>query len=197
LTVGHYTPTDWSGETLNKVTFEDLRIETTLEQGFGWPIVQTFDVLTLDRLNTNKAALVFGQGTASNMGTGGQIVVRDVVASNLHDVDGANNNLPLAQIWTPSDATATRSWLNKRISNKGASGTVTVTLPAGTKGDRFLFHRTASHAFRIDPNGSEVIRGGGPGKYLSLDAVGAYVELRWIRNTWEPVAVVGTASFEP
>jgi hypothetical protein len=87
---------------------------------------------------------------------------------------------------------------DKRITNAGASDTVTFTLPAATQGMRMNFIRIAGYALRIDPDGSEVIRGGGAGKYLSLDSNGASVTLECVTDgTWEIVSSTGTACFEP
>ena len=83
------------------------------------------------------------------------------------------------------------------FTNSGASATVTALLPASIPNLSFTFIRTASFDLRIDPNGTDTIRGGGAGKYLSLDSDGASVTLRCVSaGTWEIVASHGTISYE-
>ena len=84
------------------------------------------------------------------------------------------------------------------FTNAGASGTRTSVLPIATPGLWFRFIRTAAHALRVDPDGSEVIRGGGGGKYLELDADGESVTLFcFAAGTWEIVASNGSPAYEP
>jgi hypothetical protein len=86
----------------------------------------------------------------------------------------------------------------KRFSNFGATGTVVATLPAGATGLRFAFRRIAGFALQIDPDGTEVIRGGGAGKYLQLGSDGAAVIIEWDKDSlvWEIVEQVGTITYE-
>ena len=87
---------------------------------------------------------------------------------------------------------------NATFHNNGATGGVTYSLPAGTQGLQYTFLRYASFAVLIDPNGTEIIRGGGAGKYLSLDSNGANVTLRCVvPGIWEIISTNGTTSFEP
>lgn len=82
--------------------------------------------------------------------------------------------------------------------NNTASTGVTYTLPAATSGLKFTFVRIASNYIRLDPNGTNQIRGGGAGKYLSLDADGTNITIQCaVANIWEIVSVYGTTSFEP
>lgn len=89
-------------------------------------------------------------------------------------------------------------WSGMTITNRGTGGTVTHALPAATVGLEYTFDRMITQTMRIDPNGAEVIRGGGAGKYLSLDSDGAVVRLRCvIAGFWEIFSAVGTYTFEP
>lgn len=84
------------------------------------------------------------------------------------------------------------------FNNNTASGGVTYSLPAATVGLKFTFARVSTNYIRIDPNGTNQIRGGGAGKYLSLDTDGTNVTLQCVVATiWEIVSSVGTTSFEP
>lgn len=68
-------------------------------------------------------------------------------------------------------------------SNTGASGTITIVLPAAVAGLEFWFYVGAAQELRLDPNTTETIAlpstgvQGAAGKYLVADAVGEYVRL--------------------
>jgi hypothetical protein len=84
------------------------------------------------------------------------------------------------------------------FSNNTAVGGVEYSLPTTVVGLKFTFVRISSNYIRLDPNGTEQIRGGGAGKYLSLDSDGANVTLQCVvANIWEIVSTSGTTSFEP
>lgn len=82
-----------------------------------------------------------------------------------------------------ASATLTREGLGFHT-NRGATGTVTLTLPAASKwkGQVARFHRLAAFAVRIDPAGSEqFVNTNGAlstaGKYKELGDDGAWLEL--------------------
>jgi hypothetical protein len=82
-----------------------------------------------------------------------------------------------------ADATLTMERLGFHT-NRGATGTVTLALPAASKwkGRVVRFHRLAAFAFRIDPAGSEqFVNTNGAlstaGKYKELGDDGAWLEL--------------------
>jgi hypothetical protein len=86
----------------------------------------------------------------------------------------------------------------RRITNGGASGTITATLPTATVGDYCFFCRNIAQTFRVDPNGSEIIGTGGAGKYLELGSLGAAVELRCVyAGVWMVTGQQGTVTYEP
>lgn len=88
----------------------------------------------------------------------------------------------------------TRKWLTTR--NSG--GTTTWALPAATVGMRIGLIRTDAVVARWDPNGTEVIRGGGAGKYFQTNVDGSNAILRCdTAGTWEIEQQQGTWTFEP
>lgn len=73
--------------------------------------------------------------------------------------------------------------------NLGATGSVTVTLPAGKRLLRARFQRLASQSFVIDPSGTEYIKGQdgaslGAGVAITLSTDGAYLELEHDGTSW-------------
>lgn len=87
--------------------------------------------------------------------------------------------------------------------NTGASGTITITLPAATVGLRYSFAVGAAQQLRIDPNGTETISlpstgvPGAAGKYLVADAVGENVQLAClIAGNWSVLGYTGSWTSE-
>lgn len=85
----------------------------------------------------------------------------------------------------------------------GASGTITLALPAAIVGIEFLFRVGAAQQLRIDPNGSEVIAlpssgvAGAAGKYLVADADGETVHLVCTKaGQWSVYGYTGTWTAE-
>lgn len=85
------------------------------------------------------------------------------------------------------------------INNTGATGAVTITLPAGARiGNKFKFRVNAAQELRIDPGlptDSIVLSGLSPsaGEYVTANAAGEYVDLEYIgNNTWFASNIGGT-----
>ena len=89
------------------------------------------------------------------------------------------------------------------LTNTGASGQVTFSLPAAVKGLSIRARVDAAQELRLHPNGSEQIClpstgvPGAAGKYLSADAVNETVHLRCIEDgIWDVVSYTGTWTAE-
>jgi hypothetical protein len=103
------------------------------------------------------------------------------------------------------DYTITGADSGRTFTNNGAGSAITFTLPSTTgmaTGFEVTFVRNnASNALLIDPNAvGQSIRGGGGGKYLSLDSNGGSVTLIYTSGSgvWDfKGAAQGTTSFEP
>ena len=85
------------------------------------------------------------------------------------------------------------------INNTGATGAVTIPLPAGARiGNKFKFRVNAAQELRIDPGlptHSIVLAGLSPsaGEYVTANAAGEYVDLEFIgNNTWFASNIGGT-----
>lgn len=90
-------------------------------------------------------------------------------------------------------------------SNSGASGAVTLTLPAASTnpGVHYYFAVRAAQELRIDPNGTDTISlpssgvPGAAGKYLVADAIGETVHLASLGGTnWCVLGYTGTWTAE-
>lgn len=87
--------------------------------------------------------------------------------------------------------------------NTGASGAITIVLPAATVGLEYTFFVGAAQELRIDPNTTQTISlpstgvAGAAGKYLAADAIGETVHLVCcVAGTWAVVGYTGTWTAE-
>ena len=81
------------------------------------------------------------------------------------------------------------------LTNAGTTHVITLSLPAATSGQSVIITRISPFALRVDPDGAEVITGGGAGKYLQLDSDAASVTLVGSAGVWAPT-ITGDSSFE-
>lgn len=103
-----------------------------------------------------------------------------------------------AAIAKTADETLTSGDVGETFTNNGATGTVTLTLPAAVAGDTFLFIREGSHLFRIKPATGEEIGEGGADKYIEMQKNGSKITLRCYSNgTWVLETETGLNDFEP
>lgn len=89
-----------------------------------------------------------------------------------------------------SSASLSSSDMGKNITNTGAAGTITLTLPLASQslGRGFRVQLTVAQIVRLDPSGTESIYLGGSGvagKYLNIAAViGNYVNVYCDGTQW-------------
>ena len=88
-------------------------------------------------------------------------------------------------------------------SSVGASGAITLILPAATVGLNFEFYVGAAQELRLDPSGTQTIAlpstgvQGAAGKYLTANAVGEFVRLVcFVAGTWHSYPYSGTWAAE-
>ena len=99
----------------------------------------------------------------------------------------------------PSDLTLKPKDTGCVVNNTGASGAITVTLPAGARiGDCFEIMVNAAQEIRVDPGlstDSIVLTGLSPsaGEYVTANAAGEYATFTYIGNsTWFASNIGGT-----
>lgn len=102
-----------------------------------------------------------------------------------------------------TDDTLTADESGSLHTNTGATGTVTLTLPAAAVGRRFLFVVGAAQSLRIDPAGTQQIClpstgvPGAAGKYLGSSTVGSAVQLVCgVPGVWHVAGASGTWAAE-
>lgn len=102
-----------------------------------------------------------------------------------------------------ADDTLTAAESGSVHTNAGASGTVTLALPAAAVGLEFFFGVRVAQELRIDPAGTETISlpstgvPGAAGKYLTANAAGETVHLLCVAaGTWAVMGYTGTWTAE-
>jgi hypothetical protein len=99
--------------------------------------------------------------------------------------------------------TITANDVGSTFTNDGASGAITLALPAATVGLWYRFTVKAAQELRIDPNGTETIAlpstgaQSAAGKYISADADGEGVEIECVKaGVWQARYYIGTWTAE-
>ncbi len=117
----------------------------------------------------------------------------------------ALNELPPlgAVITKTADHTVLATQSGSILTNTGASGAITFSLPAAVPGMRFTARVSVAQQLRLDPNGTETISlpsngvPGAAGKYLVADAIGETVDLVCVvAGSWSVVGYTGTWTAE-
>ena len=98
-----------------------------------------------------------------------------------------------------ADAVISASNGNRLFTNEGATGAVNITLPPARVNDRFIAYVKTAQVFSITPYGTDKIGKtdgsamGGPGKSISADAVGEYIECVCFKDgEWTVIGYAGT-----
>jgi len=191
---------DWTGETWSNVIFKDITIVNNTN-GISMAIDPraNTDVLTFRNVVLPGALDLWGSSQLSPTAPArGKLIIDAVHCSNLNQY--SNNSLPVRMIELLQDQYSIPiGWQGLTFSNPGAFTTTEYNLPLATAGLEYSFVRVApGQIIRIDPDGNDVIRGGGSGKYLSLDSDGCFVTLHcYISGYWEIIDKSGMTSFEP
>jgi hypothetical protein len=137
------------------------------------------------------------------------VLVKDIQAayagSTIVSVDSAAkevrvvNTLPYVIALTSNTTVSDGRYIGRTITNTGASGDIAITLIAASAdriGWRQRFEVTAAHELRIDPNGTDLIRGGTAGQYMVSSTIGDNVEIECdSATTWKIVSRYGSWSF--
>jgi hypothetical protein len=205
-------------------TLSNLVFDMTAFDGVTAAPIYAEDNLTLknfrtdSRVGTGKDISLFNLVDSDVYWTPGDITIRGYSLGNTISYDNANtltitgttigDNIKVSgglgngyityvKPATASFALSKTENLGTMVTNAGAPGTVTHTLPAATLGQNYTFVRVATQVIRVEPNGTEKFRGGAAGKYISLDSDGAVVQMFCaVAGVWD-ILSSGTISYEP
>jgi hypothetical protein len=192
---------DWDGETLSgKWTF-DLDIDSTTQVYLELGSLDATAVVDMN-INHPGAAIDFRRsGSDITLPANPAIDFRNTRCTNRYsNVTGPILALEylVAGSASPVIAPGYCKGSLKYQTNRNSGGTAVAALPAATVGMRIGGIRTDAQVFRLDPNGSEVIRGGGAGKYYGSNTDGANLVLFCqTAGLWDIERAQGTWAFEP
>lgn len=193
-----------SGDSFYQINLEDLRTLFTTSQSISVERIMPAmkGNLYLNKIQAITDINVWGgsnPATYTSTDTGARLFVSDVTAPNTdayNFVAGVNGIKTFAAPTSP--VTVRQQYSGLVLTNSGAGGTVVYNLPPAVTGLQFGFAQVLGTAMRLDPNGTEIIRGGGAGKYLELGATGTSVTITCrVTGAWEIIQSNGTTSFEP
>jgi hypothetical protein len=194
------TPDVWSN-----IKLEDLTMTGQTSPSI-WYLGAVVDQFTLDNVSSVRGIRCQHGFADSNAPKNGRVIAGDNnKIPNLYDYYVTDAALGLRMISVTGDRAIPLGWFggNRIIHNKYAGVTVKVTLPAATPGLRATFANFldsgAGVYFRVDPNGSETIRGGDAGKYLQIYDTGDSRATLFCATAgiWEVESSAGTVTFEP
>ena len=136
------------------------------------------DVITTRSLGSADLSWMATLGLTAAV-AGDFLVIWDASASGFRAVPIADLLSRLTPV-TTTDISSTpylvpADWSGRRITNRGAAAIQELDMPPFTVGMRFEITRISDFAFRVDPNGSETIAGGGAGKYLEVTSRGSVI----------------------
>lgn len=194
----------WSGtDKVYEIHVENLRLSNSTSFGIDAKRIMPSlkGGLYLTNINSSTDIDLWGSGDPEvydSTDANARVFVTNIITPNLDSYDsvvGTNGVRTIAANDTPF--TVLNNYNGLTLTNYASGGVVTYNLPVSVAGLQFSFASVLANNMHIDPNGSEVIRGGGAGKYLSLDSVGASVTLLCrVSGYWDIIQSNGTTSFE-
>lgn len=193
-----------SGDSFYQLNLDDIRIVDTTSESIS--LLRILPAMKgsvyLSKIQAVTDINLWGGSnpiTYASTDADARVVVSGVTCDNIDEynsVTSINGVQTFSAVTSP--VAVPKQFSGLTMTNRGSGGTVVYSLPAAVSGLQYSFARVAGNAMQIDPNGTEVIRGGGAGKYLQLGADGTSVTLVCrVAGTWDFVQSNGSTSFEP
>jgi hypothetical protein len=185
-----------TGDFFRNIAFENLRITGANSQS---QINVTFgnvqDNILFKNVFHNYDVLVKNSATDFRLPYVATTEFVNVKCANLTALNGSAQPLTILRGVSAPDTVRT-GWTGKTIGNLGVGGSAEWNLPAAAPGLTYRFVRNDAQVFDIDPNGSEIIRGGTAGQLLRMNTDGNQVVLAcYIAGIWEVESSQGAYSF--
>lgn len=193
-----------SGDSFYQIDLEDIRILNTTSQSISLERIMPAmkGNVYLNKIQAATDVNLWGGSnplTYASTSVDARVMVNGINCDNLLEYNGVTSVNGVVGIAAPnSPVTVPHQFSGLTLTNRGAGGVVAYNLPAAVSGLQYSFARLVGSAMQIDPNGTEIIRGGGAGKYLQLGSDGASVTLVCrTAGVWDFIQSNGTTSFEP
>jgi hypothetical protein len=189
-----------AGEYWSNIALEDITvINNQAVAPIQFHVKPLVDRIVLRNVVVPNAIDLYGTGDiAAFAPTTGQVEVQNCKCVNLDDYIPNVGILPIRTlIANTATVSVQEAYTGKLLTNYGAGSITTYHLPPADVGLSYRFARRVPFAIRIAPNGTDTIRGGSMGKYLSLDSDGTFVCLLCVMpGFWEVICVAGATSFK-
>ena len=185
--------TGWDGgDTFSNLVFENLQLENNILRMYLGSLV---DHVTLRNVATTAWIDIHGNySTNTRLPTVGKTILDNVSCANRYEYSTVQPLDNLRQVSTTG--TVYPGWSGKTIGNLGAGGTSTWTLSTATVGLEYTFVRNDAQIMDIDPDGTDVIRGGTAGQIYRTNTAGSTLHIKcYIDGYWEIVSQSGTWAF--
>lgn len=180
----------------SNLTLENIKIDGTGSNSQIYlELASLTDQIVLKSVVSDQAIHVRQSDSDPRAPHTGKVVLQGVECPNRWSVDGTAQPLDhYTQGATPRTVRA--GWSGKTITNLNVGGNSEEDLPAAVPGLQYTFVRADATVYDLDPNGSEVIRGGTAGQMLRMNTDGNMVTLKcFVAGTWEVTASQGAYSF--
>lgn len=183
-----------SADYMRNIIFRNLYITNAVAKSYV-NVEPLAGSMLLENVVSNKPIQFITSAGVETMPTSGRYKLINVDVENVAGA-GSGGEKGLEVRAEPTSIAIPAGFQGHTITNVGATTTTTYSLPSAVVGmEPFRFIRLASQEVDLDPNGSEIIRGGSAGQYLSLDSDGSGVELKCIAaGVWERMQFVGSTS---
>jgi hypothetical protein len=185
-----------TGDFFRNIAFENLRITGANNQS---QINVTFgnvqDNILFKNVASNYDIVVKNSATDFRLPYVATTEFVNVKCPNLTALNGSAQPLTILRGVSAPDTVQT-GWTGKTIGNLGIGGSAVWDLPAAVPGLSYRFVRNDAQVFDIDPNGTELIRGGTAGQLLRMNTAGNQVVLAcYIAGIWEVESSQGSYTF--
>lgn len=199
LTMGTDPTAIWgTGDFWYNIAIRDFHFKSsTLTNGPFFQLGSLLGGLRLENFYSDKYCRFIQSVAALRPPRVGQYSMANAIFPNRDThINASIESMNVITMATGGTDTIYSGWSGHVIKDGGSN--VTATLPVSVAGLEYQFQKVTAVTFRVDPNGAEVIRGGGAGKYLQLTAQGDAVHLCcYTAGTWDIVSSNGAFTFEP
>ena len=186
------------GDYFSNIRLENLTVNGSAGSAPIFVMGGLVDSMYLRNVNSSHAIFVSQTNADTRLPHTGQVVLENVKCTNRFAYDVTDSAMPLDNVRGVGGATDTvrLGWSGKTISNIGNGGAIAWALPAATVGLKYRFIRQDAQILDIDPNGSEIIRGGTAGQILRLNTAGNVAQIEClIAGAWEITSLQGAVSY--
>lgn len=180
----------------SNIALKDVRIDSADDKArISMVLGNVNDHISLKNVYTPGDIVLTHSVSDTRLPYTARVLLENVSCANRYAVNGSVQPLDILRS-TGSPFSIPTGWSGKVIGNLGTGGACEYDLPAAVPGLSYTFVRNEAAVFDLDPNGTEIIRGGTAGQALRMNEAGNLVVLAcYVAGTWEIVQSQGSTSF--